>query len=130
MKHLFLLSIFIFSFISLISADSTYIVALKKQVDTDQVDQAISDIKSVGGKILYEIKTGNKAFIVSLPDDQYSVMETKDYVDFVEADQESVLLTFFSFFSAHLKRNQSYAHYAGGREINDLSFTLLVSYRY
>ncbi|ORZ05788.1 peptidase inhibitor I9 [Absidia repens] len=70
------------------SLDSTYIVALKQGSDAKQVQEAKSDIQAVGGKVLHEFKVGMKGFVVTLPDDQYNTMTTKDYVDFVEADKE------------------------------------------
>ncbi|ORX54455.1 hypothetical protein DM01DRAFT_1035720 [Hesseltinella vesiculosa] len=69
-------------------ADNTYIVALKKNADTEDVAQAKTDIQSMGGKVLYQFKTGVKGFIVSLPEDQFNTLDEKDYIDFIEADQE------------------------------------------
>ncbi|KAI8070694.1 hypothetical protein BC940DRAFT_295342 [Gongronella butleri] len=69
-------------------ADSTYIVALKKTVSTQDYSKAKTDIETLGGKVLYEFKAGSKGFIVSLPENQFGTLDAKDYIDFIEADQE------------------------------------------
>lgn len=79
------------------------------------MEQAKADVKSAGGEVLHQFKTGNRGFIVTLPDDQFQALEAKDYVDFVEADQESKFVVIDKtrridndfFFSAHLKMNQT-----------------------
>lgn len=65
-----------------------YIMALKKPVEDGVIEQAKSDVEAVGGKVVYEIKIGFQALIVSLPNDQYTTFENKDYVDFIEQDQQ------------------------------------------
>lgn len=65
-----------------------YIMALKKPVDDAVIEQAKADVEAVNGKVIYEIKYGFQALIISLPNDQYTTFENKDYVDFIEEDQQ------------------------------------------
>ncbi|CDH60193.1 predicted protein [Lichtheimia corymbifera JMRC:FSU:9682] len=65
-----------------------YIMALKKSVDDAVIEQAKADVEAVNGKVIYEIKIGFQALIISLPNDQYTTFENKDYVDFIEEDQQ------------------------------------------
>ncbi|KAI9021027.1 hypothetical protein CLU79DRAFT_754774 [Phycomyces nitens] len=65
-----------------------YIVAFKKPVTDDKIKKARADVKAAGGKIIYEIKTGSRGLIVSLPDEHVSALDNKDYVDYMEKDQE------------------------------------------
>lgn len=63
-------------------------MALKKSVDDAVIEQAKADVDAVNGKVIYEIKIGFQALIISLPNDQYTTFENKDYVDFIEEDQQ------------------------------------------
>ncbi|KAI8384609.1 uncharacterized protein BYT42DRAFT_563064 [Radiomyces spectabilis] len=69
------------------SGYTDYILALREPVDQKKVDKAKSDIEAEGGKVTYEIKTGMKGLIVSLPNDRVKAMADKDYVDFMEQDK-------------------------------------------
>ena len=63
-------------------------MALKKPVTEATIEQATKDIEASGGEVTHVIRTGFQAIICSLPNDQFSVMDKKDYVDFIEKDQE------------------------------------------
>ncbi|KAL0095107.1 hypothetical protein J3Q64DRAFT_1094290 [Phycomyces blakesleeanus] len=65
-----------------------YIVAITKPVTDEKIKKARADVKAAGGKIIYEIKTGSRGLIVSLPDEHVSALDNKDYVEYMERDQE------------------------------------------
>ncbi|KAI8139154.1 hypothetical protein BJV82DRAFT_628359 [Fennellomyces sp. T-0311] len=67
---------------------TTYIMALKAPATDKVVKQCRADVESIGGEVTYEIKTGLRALIVCLPNDQVSTFDNKDYIDFIEKDQE------------------------------------------
>lgn len=63
-------------------------MAIKEPADDAKIKQARADVESCGGKVNYEVKYGLKALIVSIPDAQVSTFDAKDYIDFMEKDQE------------------------------------------
>ncbi|KAI9247470.1 hypothetical protein BDA99DRAFT_525988 [Phascolomyces articulosus] len=65
-----------------------YILALKEPVTDATIQQARNDIEAIGGEVTNEIKAGLHALICSLPNNQITAMDNKDYVDFMEQDQE------------------------------------------
>ncbi|KAL1934783.1 hypothetical protein VTP01DRAFT_6965 [Rhizomucor pusillus] len=70
------------------SGYTDYIMAIKEPADDAKIKQARADVESCGGKVNYEVKYGLKALIVSIPDAQVSTFDAKDYIDFMEKDQE------------------------------------------
>ncbi|KAG2189665.1 hypothetical protein INT46_010848, partial [Mucor plumbeus] len=64
-----------------------FIIALSKPVTKDKLEKAKADIKKAGGKINHEITLGLEGFAVSLPADQITAFDQKDYIDFVEEDK-------------------------------------------
>ncbi|KAI9490289.1 hypothetical protein BDB00DRAFT_875484 [Zychaea mexicana] len=65
-----------------------YIMALKEPVSDATIKQAKADVESAGGEVTYEIKTGLHALICSLPNERITTFDNKNYVDFMEQDQE------------------------------------------
>lgn len=73
-------------------------MAIKKdQVSEETLQKARNDIQSAHGNILHEFRTGMKGFVFSMPDDQFSALETKEYVDFIEPDQEGNYIYIYIF---------------------------------
>ncbi|CAO3644468.1 unnamed protein product [Cunninghamella echinulata] len=93
MNFITLLSVLLIVFMINVFADTTYIMGIKKdQSNKETLERAKQDIQAAHGEILHEFKTGMKGYIISMPDDQFSALEAKDYVDFIEADQEVHIL--------------------------------------
>lgn len=63
-------------------------MAIKPPADDAKFSQAKADVEAAGGKVIHEIKTGFKALIISLPNHQVWTFDNKDYIDFMEQDQE------------------------------------------
>ncbi|KAL7320165.1 hypothetical protein PS15m_000085 [Mucor circinelloides] len=64
-----------------------FIIALSKPITAEKLEMAKADIKKAGGKINHEISLGLEGFAVSLPSDQVTAFDRKDYVDFIEKDR-------------------------------------------
>ncbi|EPB90818.1 hypothetical protein HMPREF1544_02396 [Mucor circinelloides 1006PhL] len=70
-----------------------FIIALSKPITAEKLEMAKADIKKVGGKINHEISLGLEGFAVSLPSDQVTAFDQKDYVDFIERDRSGTIIS-------------------------------------
>ncbi|KAL9550314.1 hypothetical protein MBANPS3_004787 [Mucor bainieri] len=72
-------------------AAEDYIIALSKPITAEKLATAKADIKKAGGKINHVISLGLEGFAVSLPSDQVTAFDQKDYVDFIEQDKSGTI---------------------------------------
>lgn len=70
-----------------------YIIALSKPITAEKLATAKADIQKAGGKINHVISLGLEGFAVSLPSDQVTAFDQKEYVDFIEQDKSGTIIS-------------------------------------